>query len=260
MDIETLRALYDKEQRIEIEYPGVQREVTDRVIREVYPQIQQGWIVYSRLDESNVEETITAEIAYFERLGYPFEWKLFSHDNPPDLKDRLAARGFEIEEEEAVLVLDLESAPAVLSAPVTADVRKITDPVGLDDVFAVNTGVWGEDEDGSGLRDELADTLRTLPDQLSVYAAYVDGQPASSAWIRFPPRTQFASLWGGSTLPQYRGRGLFTALVAVRAQEAKQRGYRYLTVDASPMSRPILEKYGFKLIAMSYPCMWYLRA
>jgi hypothetical protein len=39
-------------------------------------------------------------------------------------------------------------------------------------------------------------------------------------------------------------------------QEAPQRGYRFLTVDASPMSRPILEKMGFQLIALSWPCQW----
>ena len=29
-----------------------------------------------------------------------------------------------------------------------------------------------------------------------------------------------------------------------------------LTVDASPMSRPILERFGFQMIAVSFPCKW----
>jgi len=37
----------------------------------------------------------------------------------------------------------------------------------------------------------------------------------------------------------YRKRGLYTALLAVRAQEGRARQVKYLTVDASPMSRPI---------------------
>jgi predicted acetyltransferase len=91
---------------------------------------------------------------------------------------------------------------------------------------------------------------------MSVYVAYVDEQPASAAWIYFPKHSQFASLWGGSTIRSFRKRGLFTALLAVRAREAKARQARYLTVDASPMSRPILEKFGFERIAYSYPCKW----
>jgi len=79
----------------------------------------------------------------------------------------------------------------------------------------------------------------------------------SSAWVRFNPGSQFASLWGGSTLEQYRGQGHYTALMAVRAQEAARRGVRFLTVDASPMSRPILEKQGFRVIswANDYNCV-----
>lgn len=49
---------------------------------------------------------------------------------------------------------------------------------------------------------------------------------------------------------------VYTALLAVRAQDAKARQVRYLTVDASDMSRPILERFGFERIAYSYPCKW----
>ncbi|MCA9986957.1 MAG: GNAT family N-acetyltransferase, partial [Anaerolineales bacterium] len=72
----------------------------------------------------------------------------------------------------------------------------------------------------------------------------------------YPAGSQFASLWGGSTIERYRRQGLYTALLAARAQEARGRGVRYLTVDASPMSRPILEKLGFQFIAYSFPCKW----
>jgi hypothetical protein len=57
----------------------------------------------------------------------------------------------------------------------------------------------------------------------------------------------------------YRGQGLYTALLAIRAQEAISRHVEFLTVDASAMSRPILEKFGFIKIAESYPCKWQLK-
>jgi predicted GNAT family acetyltransferase len=61
-------------------------------------------------------------------------------------------------------------------------------------------------------------------------------------------------LWGGATVPAYRKRGLYTALVSARAQEAKARGIRCLTIDASPASRAILEKFGFQLMAYAWEC------
>lgn len=58
----------------------------------------------------------------------------------------------------------------------------------------------------------------------------------------------FAGLWGGSTLPAWRGRGIYKALVATRAQVANASGVRYLQVDASADSDPILRRSGFRAI------------
>jgi hypothetical protein len=112
--------------------------------------------------------------------------------------------------------------------------------------------VWHENF--SAMTERLARDLQQTPDQLSVYVAYVDGVPASAAWIYFHTGSQFASLWGGSTVPTYRKRGLYGALLAARVQEAQRRGVRFLTVDASLMSRPILESLGFRWLSTIYPC------
>ena len=152
------------------------------------------------------------------------------------------------------MVLDLETAPASLFEPVTADVRRLIGPALIDVVIQIMDEVW--DEDHEGLGEFLADELTHHGDYLSIYLAYTGGIPACAAWVRFQKGSQFAELWGGSTLAEYRKRGLYTALLAVRAQEARQRGVRYLTIDASPMSEPIVAKYGFQQLAVSYPCNW----
>jgi len=94
------------------------------------------------------------------------------------------------------------------------------------------------------------------PGYLSVYVAYVDDRPACAGWIYFHANGQFADLWGGSTVPGQRGRGLYTAVLHARLKEAADRGYRFVTTDASPMSRPILAKHGCQLLTMSWPCKW----
>lgn len=68
--------------------------------------------------------------------------------------------------------------------------------------------------------------------------------------------TEFAGLWGGSTLPAWRGRGIYRALVAQRARLACARGARYLQVDASDDSRPILLKLGFQSVTTTTPYVW----
>ena len=41
-----------------------------------------------------------------------------------------------------------------------------------------------------------------------------------------------------------------------REQEAIGRGYRFLTIDAGPMSRPIVAKHGFRQVTEAYACEW----
>lgn len=71
--------------------------------------------------------------------------------------------------------------------------------------------------------------------------------------MEFHLGTEFASIWGGGTLPAWRGRGLFRTLVARRAALASANGFRYLQVDATPASRPILARLGFVELAITTP-------
>jgi GNAT superfamily N-acetyltransferase len=255
VDKDKIIALYTQDQRFDVEYPRMRREVAGDVVRLVHTEADgEGSVIYSRLDKSRVGTAIGEQVAYFEGMGQGFEWKVFDYDTPPDLKERLAAHGFEIEDPDAIMVLDLDGTSQTLFRPSTHTVRRITDPERVADVMAVEDAVW--DGDYCALGRSLAHTLAHHPHLLSVYVAYVDEVPASAGWIMFRERSQFGSLWGGSTLSEYRGRGLYTALLGARAREARERQVRYLTVDASPMSRPILEKFGFEVIAFAYACKW----
>ena len=75
------------------------------------------------------------------------------------------------------------------------------------------------------------------------FLAYVDGEPIAAGDMVLLPFAGFLS--GATTLPDYRGRGAFRALVRARWDEAVRRGTPALTVGAGKMSRPILERIGF---------------
>jgi GNAT superfamily N-acetyltransferase len=97
---------------------------------------------------------------------------------------------------------------------------------------------------------------RNSPDTVVIVVAMAGDEPVSSARVEFGAGTDFAGLWGGGTLPRWRGRGIYRALVGYRARLAVARGYRYLQVDASPESRPILERLGFACLAETTPYVW----
>jgi GNAT superfamily N-acetyltransferase len=254
MDNAEILAAYDEDERRGISFPWARRDVLPNVVRHVPLEEGDGFIMYSKVDAQTIDAEIEAQIAYFESQGQGFEWKVYDYDTPPDLLQRLEARGFEIEEEEALLILPLDEAPANLLAPITHDIRRITNPAGIDDVVAVERAIW--DWDFSVMADRLRADLRDQPDILSVYVAYAGGQPVSAAWMYCPPSSRFASMWGGSTLAEFRGRGIYTELVAARVQEARARGKQFLTIDASPMSRPIVTKQGFRFMCITIPAKW----
>ena len=257
MDRKVLLALYDKEQRIDIEYPDLRKEVRDEVVRFTGPRERPSshFVLYSRLTEKNVDEVIRAQIAYYGRRKLSFEWKVYDHDTPPDLRARLIVHGFKPRERDAIMVLNVREASSAILQPVELDVRRLTEPAQVKILTDLLEEVW--QTDFSGLRTLLEEDLRERPSFSSIYIAYIADNPACVGWVQFHEESQFASLWGGTTLPQYRGRGLYTAVLAVRVQEAIRRGHSFLTIDASKMSRPIVEKYGFQLLTYAHACMWY---
>jgi GNAT superfamily N-acetyltransferase len=256
MEQDELLALFDREQRQELTYPGFRREALPDLVRmtPLKAPYDEGAVVYSRLSETGADAAIAAQIAYFEGLGYGLEWKTYSHDSPHDLPERLLRFGFEAEEPESVMVLDLVETSDILESSPTEGVRVLSDPADISEAVSVLTSVWGEEE--AWLGPLLADEMAEAPDLLRVYVAYADDVAASTAWIRFHPGSQFASLWGGSTLPAYRGRGFYRGLLSARARDAYDRGVRYLTVDAGPMSKPILERLRFRVLTSTRPFKW----
>jgi len=251
-------ALFDKEQRRDVQFYPFQPESTPHVVRHLIPDPKRGesMVIYSQLTAANAEAVIEGEIAYFESIGHNFEWKVYDHDSPPDLRQRLLARGFQADDPEAVLVLDLEQAPPALLEPVTLDVRQITGPAEIEAITSVQRQVWPDKNFIQWLSDELSHNLEHDAEHIGIFAAYVDDVPASCAWIKYHTGSRFAGLWGGSTLPQYRQRGLYTALVAARLQQALSRGVRFLTIDASSMSHAVLKKFGFELLTYAHACKW----
>ena len=97
----------------------------------------------------------------------------------------------------------------------------------------------------------LAGVLHEMSDP--IYCARADGRIVGSGWIDFHGGSEFAQLSGGSVAESHRGRGIYSGLFDRRLADAQARGTRYLAVDAAPMSRPILERRGFRFVCHTHP-------
>jgi GNAT superfamily N-acetyltransferase len=213
-----------------VDTTGILELFDEQMRRQAAPDnlfVGNGWSgVLWRPDDGEVEPLV----ARMREVQGHVEWKYYSHDGP-ELRERLLSAGLEPEDEETVVVAE---AASISAPPPDVELRVATDE--FDELAA---RVFG--------------TRFGLPKEAVAVVAMADGQPVSGGRIDFEEGVEFAGLFGGVTLPDYRGRGLYRATVAKRAELARERGYRWLYSDALPTSRPILERLGFVPITTTTP-------
>lgn len=240
-DAREILALYDSTMRRDPpRAAGVRYERVGGVVRSVGL-----WNVVMSWDFRDVDSAavvVREQAAYARDAGIELEWKLFDHDLPRELAPVLQRAGFVADESETFMVLELDSdAARGLRVAEDVDIRRVVDAAGVDEFVSVTAAAFGRDETA-----RAAAYLQSLDDPtIALFVAYRDGRPASAGRLNMPDGRVFASMWGGSTVPEQRGLGFYRGLVARRAEEARRRGYRFLTTDARETSRPILERVGF---------------
>ena len=256
MNNQEMLDIFTREVRYECEWTRMQREVLPKVVRHTNREnpAAGGSISWSDLDETNADAVIQSQKDYFQSIQTELEWKYYSYDNPGDLPQRLLSHGFTPEVPEALMVAELSDLASSIWSADTSIVKRVTTPAEIDAIIEMENQVWDKvmPNLGRGLKYDLEHNS----DHISIFAIWQDGRVVSAAWMFYLTPTSFATLWGGTTLKEYRGRGFYTSLLAVRAAEARQRGYRFLQVDASPDSRPILEKHGFRCLGFSTPFIY----
>jgi GNAT superfamily N-acetyltransferase len=189
----------------------------------------------------------------FAERGERFEWKLHGHDRPADLPDRLRAAGFVPEETETVMIGRVDDVAAEPSLPDGVVIREVRERGDFARIAQLEESVWRQEHSWV---DHLAEERAADPEGLRVFLAEAGDLTVCAGWARFPSGTEFVTLWGGATLPGWRGRGIYRALVAHRARLAAERGRRYVEVDASDDSRPILERLGLVAVTTTTPYVW----
>ncbi len=112
------------------------------------------------------------------------------------------------------------------------------------EVFGINEG------DGRDVEVELArrfEQYTTAGNPLRHFNARFDGRVVGTAIAVVGDAG--LNLFGGSVLPEARGRGVYRALIQARWDLAVANGTSCLTVQAGRMSRPIVERAGFEFLA-----------
>lgn len=261
-DINALRARYRAERRLQ-ELPGFEREDLGVVVR--YTPLKadtRGFVCFTDIPGDDPAAEIGRQLDHFAARGTGFEWKVYGSDNPPGLRQALRQRGFREGDREALMVRSVleplrtgGERDDVIVADGTDDemvVKRLEDPAGLVAFVRLQIAVW-EHKVPSWLLGHLESEWEQ---GTAFFGAYHGDDLVGSGWIEYPPGSQFAEIHGGAMLPGFRGRGVYSRLLASRIDDARERGVRWLAVDAAPMSRPILEAKGFTRLVDTWPMTW----
>lgn len=171
-------------------------------------------------------------------------WWVGEQSTPPGLAEQLLAAGLEADDSTPELTsLTIASRPAGEPA---VEVRRVTTFEDYARAIELDWEVWNLAADVRETRRAKAAEhweLIVADGRVGHYLAFVDSEPAGFGRAVFTPSA--AILLGGATLPSARGRGVYTALVHARWDEAVERGTPRIMVSAGAMSAPILERLGF---------------
>lgn len=169
------------------------------------------------------------------------QWEVGSSAKPPALVELLLERGLVWDKDPYAVALVLTAEPPPSPSGIIA--RRVETFDEYVAATAVQSEAFGESED------EIAESHATLAERWHdtpniMHVACLDGAIVSAGTCA--PTPHGLLLYGGATLRRFRGRGAYRALLRARWDEAAARGTPALMTQAGAMSRPILERLGFK--------------
>jgi GNAT superfamily N-acetyltransferase len=171
-------------------------------------------------DEPADDAVLDQVASFFEGVGVRFYACVTPTAQPADLRDRIAARGFEHGYDWLKFTRDVEPPPF---AATDLDVRLIGAEAGADFAALVL--------EAYGMPREGLDTVAAVPglDGWSVYIAYDDDAPAAAGALFVSGRFGWLSFAG--TLAEHRRKGGQSAVLEARIARARELGVTTLVTE-----------------------------
>jgi len=202
-----------------------------------------AWVKWT---EQEVERGIDEVFAYYRARGRDFSWCIGPSSTPAGLGAHLGARG-----------LACVDASRMLTAPLPISGMRVNPDVRIEEVhdragvvaFVEVTRATHDDWAAEDHRAAVAERLSYIrfPGRRGGYlVARLGGKVVANAAWRDSADGRCVYLSSAHTLPEFRNRGVYSALLVYRTDRAYQRGCRYAATRADPeTSAPILLKRGF---------------
>lgn len=181
--------------------------------------------------------------------GESLLWPVHPGTLPADLGDTLTWMGSEVAEELDISAYDLTAGLPELDVPADVTIERADTAAQLEEIYPVSAAAFGQPVSSPEFRaaeaEELARQVALGADRTVFrFLARVDGRVVGVAGLTRDGAA--AKLWGAGVLEEFRGHGVYRALLAARLAEGAASGARFALVKARVnSSSPILRKAGF---------------
>ncbi len=228
--------------------PRDERIENDRFVLWMGPGVHPSWNVAQRLllTPETIDSTLEEVHGLLrDRDRSACTWEVGNSATPPDLVDQLRARGLVDDRDPYVVGMVLSDPPPAVSEHIEAREARDFEEFKAAQGVAEQAFGGGVGMDEEQLRARYVERLDTGGSK--TFVALLEGQIVGSASSTYVDGA--VTLNGGAVLPHARGRGAYRALVAARWVDAVERGTPALVTQAGAMSKPILERLGFRQVA-----------
>ena len=244
-----LLALYDDTMRRNAHVSGCTREQTAHAVRYTTSTGSQRYIMWHDFPAAHAPSVVDEELRAVQGQAGVLMWKLYGHDVArSELRESLLARGFSDNDHCTLMATPVAALLAALPANRAANtltVRQLLTPEDLDAYQNIWDDVWPDAPNARYVNDYKARIAQNDPRALFFAGFAADGNPVTSGYMFHYPGDPYALLCGGTTKTAWRRQHAYTSMLAVRAKAAAARDAKYLAVEASPESQPILARLGF---------------
>jgi len=258
-DAARLLAAYDEQLRTDAETPSAISVTRRGSVRLVTFAGGRGFVTYRDLggaDAGAIRRLVPEVLAHY--LTNPkidrVEWKTRGHDHAPGLQDTLVDNGFAPDEPESIMIGYAWTLAVDVPLPEGVTVRRITEEADVRAMSAMQDEVFGDPVSGEMANDLLR--RLSLDDGMELWVAEAKGRIVSAGRLEPVRGTDFAGIWGGATVKEWRGRGIYRALTAARARSALRVGKTLINSDSTEFSRLILERSGLAKVSTTTPYRW----
>ncbi len=256
LDSRWFLAAYDQQLRTDAETPSAIAVARLGPLRLVSFDGGRGFVTYQSLggaDAKVIADWVPQVIAHYRQDPdiRRIEWKTRGHDHSPGLHEALVSHGFKPDEAESIMIGQARLLDVEVHLPEVVKLRRIAEEADVRAMSAMHDEVFGDP-----VSDEMADALLrrlALDDGLELWVAQVQSAIVSAGRLEPVKGTEFAGIWGGATRPEWRGKGIYRALMAARARSALATGKTLIHSDSTEYSRPILERAGLVRVSTTTP-------